>query len=109
VLEGNHEEKAVLLVHGISHSVHSKDRKGRMYFVADVDRTDRFIDKIVPFFCADFSASIEAEKVKQNYRRQMQTTTSLIAAGLDQFRVTIGPDGSFSMNQLPKIQLTPQI
>jgi hypothetical protein len=108
VLEGNHEEKAILLVHGTSHSVHSKDKKGRMYFVADVDRTARFIDRIVPFFSVGLLDPVDAEKVKQNYYRQMQATAGLIAGGLDQFEVTIGVDGSFSMNQLPKQKPAPQ-
>ena len=103
VLKGNHEERAVLLGRGTSHSVHSKDKKGRMYFVADVDRTNMFIDRIVPFFSVGLLYPVNAEKVKQNYHRQMQATSDLIAAGLDQFKVTIRPDGSFSMNQLPRI------
>jgi hypothetical protein len=109
VLEGDHAEKAVLLVHGTSHSVHSRDKKGRMYFVADVDRTDRFIDEIVPFFCDGLLSPISADKVKQNYHRQMQATAGLIAQGLAQFRVTIDDKtGNFSMNQLPNPKPGPQ-
>lgn len=108
VLEGQHEEKAVLLVHGhegdedIAYSVHSKDIKGNMFFVADIDRAIGFIKKITPQFSVGLQKNVDPDDVVINYLKQMQATVGLLAPDLDKFKITVGKDGSFSMNQLPK-------
>lgn len=115
VLEGHHEEKAVLLVYGhpeeeeVAYSIHSKDNKGNMYFVADMDRAIRYIRKITPQFSVGLGISVNIDDVTLNYLKQMQATVTLLASDKDKHKVTIANDRSFSMNQLPKTASNPQV
>lgn len=108
VLEGHHEEKAVLLVYGhpkdedVAYSIHSRDSKGNMYFVADMDRAIKYIKKITPQFSVGLQVPVSVDDVIINYLKQMQATLSLLALDKDKHKVTIANDRSFSMNQLPK-------
>ena len=109
VLDGQHEEKAVLFVHGapdsheIPYSINSKDRKGNMYFVVDMDRINRFIDKIAPAFSAGLLIQVNPEDVKRNYAVQMGTTAKLLNADkLDHYKIALDQRGHFIMEQLPK-------
>jgi len=109
VLKGPHQEKGVLLVRGASdshevrYSVHSKDRKGNMYFVVDEGRIEKFIDRIVSDFSIGLEDLVNAEDVKRNYSLQMQATVKLLGADkLDRHRIAVNEKGHFTMEQLPK-------
>lgn len=111
VLEGKHQEKAVLFVHGgpddtdIHYTLNSMDKSGNMYFVVDMDRINKFIGQVVPLFSEGLVRPVEEKDVKDNFLKQMNATAGLLAADLDKFKVTVKQDGSFSMNQLPRQKL----
>ena len=108
VLEGEHQEKGVLFVHGepddtdIHYTLNSMDKNGNMYFVVDMDRINRFITQVVPLFSDGLLQAVDEKDVKNNFFKQMNATASLLAADLDKFKVIVRQDGGFSMNQLPK-------
>jgi hypothetical protein len=108
VLDGHHEEKAVLLVYGnpqdeeAAYSVHSRDRKGNMYFVADIDRAINLIKKLTPQFSVGLQISVSADDVIINYLKQFDTTVGLIASDKDKHKITVDSNRNFSMEQLPK-------
>src|SRR4030042_5915084 len=108
VLEGEHQEKAVLFVHGgpddadIHYSLNSMDENGNMYFVVDMDRINRFIGEVVPVFSEGLPTPVAENGVKKSFLKQMQATADLLASGLDTFKISIDGKGNFSMNQLPK-------
>jgi hypothetical protein len=110
VLEGEHQEKAVLFVHGVSddtdihYSINSMDTKGNMYFVVDMDRINKFIEQVVPLFSDGLLVPVEEKDVKENFLKQMQATADLLASDLDKFKITIDNTGNFSMNQLPQVK-----
>ena len=110
VLEGPHAEKAVIFVHGesnegpIPYTINSSDAKGNMYFVVDIDRANRFIEKAALHFSEGLVNTVKAEDVKRNFLIQLNATAGLLAGDKDKFKVTVGQDGSFSMHQLPKIE-----
>ena len=115
VLEGSHAEKGVIFVHGeseegsVPYTVNSRDAKGNMYFVVDIDRANRFIDKAAAHFSQGLLTPVNAEDVKRNFLIQLNATTGILAGDKDKYRVTVGQDGSFSMNQLSKTAPNPQI
>jgi hypothetical protein len=108
-LEGDHKEKAVLLVYGSNYeedpkfSVNSSDGEGNMYFVVDMQRTGRFIKKVFPHFSKGLTKYVPSDKVIQTYLDQMGSTASLLASNLDQFKVNISDDGDSSLTQLAKV------
>lgn len=108
VLEGHHEEKAILLVHGhpeedeVAYSVNSRNNKGDMYFVADIDRTIKLIKRLAPKFSSGLLDPVNPDDVVINYLKQMSATASIIAPNLDQHKVVVSSRGYESMSQLPK-------
>lgn len=108
VLEGSHAEKGVLFVHGeseespVPYTVNSRDGKGNMFFVVDIDRANRFIEKAAPYFTKGLLTPVDPEDVKRNFLIQLNATAGLLAGDKDKFKVTIDNTGNFSMNQLPK-------
>lgn len=106
VLEGEHKEEGVLFVHGhdedVSYTVNSKNKKGKMFFVVDKDRTDRYIENITPFMSEGLPSEISADAVKRNYYLQMGTTAQLLKADqLPHYKVVV-KKGHLAMEQLPK-------
>lgn len=106
VLEGEHKEEGVLFVHGAdedtSYTVNSKNKKGKMFFVVDKERIDKYIDRITPFMSEGLSSELNPESVKANYNLQMGTTASLLKADqIPHYRV-VASRGQFVMEQLPK-------
>lgn len=108
ILEGEHQEKAVLFVHGgpddtdIHYSINSMDASGNMYFVVDMDRINKFIGQVVPLFSDGLLVPAKEKDVRENFLKQMQATAGLLASDLDKFKVTIDNTGNFSMTQLPQ-------
>lgn len=106
VLEGEHKEEGVLFVHGIdedaSYTVNSKNKKGKMFFVVDKDRIDRYIDDLTPFMSEEISSEINPESVKSSYNLQMATTANLLKADqIPHYKVVV-KRRHFVMEQLPK-------
>jgi hypothetical protein len=106
VLEGEHKEEGVLFVHGVdedaSYTVNSKNKKGKMFFVVDKDRIDKYIDSITLFMSEGLSSEINPESVKNNYNLQMARTASLLKADqIPHYKVVV-KKGHFAMEQLPK-------
>ncbi len=115
VLEGPHAEKGVIVVAAeseeapVPYTINSRDAKGNMYFVADIDRANRFIDKVVPHFSQGLVKPVSSEDVKRNFLIQLNATVTLLAGDKEKFKVTIGESGEFSMNQLPKLKPSSQV
>jgi hypothetical protein len=108
ILEGHHEEKAVLMVYGhpqdedVAYSIHSRDRKGNMYFVADIDRAINLIKKLTPQFSVGLQVPVSADVVIIDYLKQLEATVDLIASDKDKHRITVDNERNFSMEQLPR-------
>lgn len=110
VLDGPHQEEGVLFVHGapgahdIRYSISSKDRKkGKMYFVVDIDRIDKFIERMAPAFSQGLGEPINPKDVKRNYATHMAATANLLGADkLDHYKISVNDRGNFMMEQLPK-------
>lgn len=108
VLEGTHAEKGVLFIHGeseegpVPYTINSRDAKGNMFFVVDIDRVNRFIEKSTPYFSEGLITPVNPEDVKRNFLIQLNATAGLLAGDKDKFKIIVGENGNFSMNQLPK-------
>lgn len=110
VLDGHHEEEGVLFVHGtpgahdVTYSIASKDRKrGKIYFVVDMDRINGFIEQMVPLFSEGLPKGVNAVDVKRNYETQMGATAKLLGADkLDHYRIAVDEKGHFIMEQISK-------
>jgi len=107
-LKGEHGSDGVLFIHGesavspIPYSVHSQDEERKeKFFVVDIDRAYRFIDKATPHFSVGLQKFVNAEDVKRNFLLQLKTTAGVLAAGLSKYDIVINPQGNFQMEQLP--------
>lgn len=106
ILEGKHEEKGVLIVHGegraVTHSINSRNENG-MYFVVDAARIDTFIDLVTPIFSRGLIDAVGPEDVKASYIKQQNATAQALGADkLPMYRVGINGNGHFMMEQLPR-------
>lgn len=89
VLNGEHKEEAVLLIHGKDHSIKSSDDNG-MYFVVDVDRALDFIGKVAPLLNIN---GLNAQNVKDQWVSQMDKTARVLATGKNMFDVNFDQNG----------------
>lgn len=97
VLEGDHQEKAVLLVHGLDWSVNSQDAEtGEMYFVVDVDRATDLIDKVVDGVGI---SGLTKEEARHQFESQMMATAKVLAHGKDIYGVNFDEDGNFTLKK----------
>lgn len=95
VLDGEHVEQAVLLVHGKDWTINSFDKElDQMYFVVDVDRAKDLIQRVVPGLGID---DLIPEAVEEEFECQMYETASRLAAGKNIFKVEFHPTGSFEL------------
>lgn len=95
ILEGEHKEKAVLMVHGMDWSVNSLDKDtDEMYFVVDKDRSLDLINKVVTGMGIK---ELTFDDVKDQFESQMMATAKVLAAGKDIYGVNFDEDGNFTL------------
>lgn len=107
ILEGNHDEKGVLVVEANgkdqTHSVNSRNKRGDKFYVVEPARIDALIDATAPLFSRGLMVAVDPEDVKAKYKMQQNATSELLGADkLPTFRVGFKPNGDFMMEQLPK-------
>jgi hypothetical protein len=106
VLNGEHLEKAVLLVYAgdadaePKFSVNSSDGMGNMFFIADMDGIKRYMEKFVPRMANELGIEVTPEQVWQSYEEQQNATAGILAGGLDTYRVEIDDLGSATTEKL---------
>lgn len=88
VLEGEHQEKGVLLVYSSDYSVNSFDGEN-MYFVVDVGRIEKLFKDPEAF---------------KTYQDQMGKTAHMLAQGKPMFKVDIDADKKASVSFLKKVE-----
>jgi len=96
VLQGDHEELAVLLVHGgengqrADFSVYSLDKEnGKSFFVIDVEATGEYFKTIVPRMSEKLGVGLSVEDVLSNYYKQLDISAGLLAGHLEKYDVYI--------------------
>jgi hypothetical protein len=97
ILDGEHEERAVLLVYGRDWTVNSFDEElNQMYFVVDIDRAKDLIEQVVPGLGFK-KEGLTVGDVQEQFECQMNETAKRLAAGKNIFKVEFYPTGSFEL------------
>ena len=104
ILDGHHQEQAVLLVYGRDWSVNSFDGEN-MYFVVDIDRSIDLINRVVPALGIE---GLSAEMVKDHFECQMNETASHLAAGKDIFAVRFADNDPKGHFEITHVGIVPQ-
>jgi hypothetical protein len=83
-LVGEHQERGVLVVHGIARTVASFDGNS-MYFAYDPDRDDAFLSELA---AAMAIAGVTADDLRRQSRRQLDAALRRLAPGLPVYDVS---------------------
>jgi hypothetical protein len=96
-LTGDHKEQGILLISSDKFSINSQDDgKNQMYFVVDVDRSNELLARVAEGIEID---EFTAKDLQNEYWKQVNATSTLLAAGLPQYKVSLngaGPQVSFA-------------
>jgi hypothetical protein len=108
-LEGGHNAKGVLMIYGdretgeAKFSVNSKDKDGKLqFFVADVDRTRKLFEEIIPVMFEKLGLSKldgAVDKVWDAYMVQANASLKALAKGLPTYNVYIDSSGKPTIEQ----------
>ncbi len=96
VLNGEHEELAVLYVQSDKYSVDSRDEStGEMFFVVDLQRSKQLIEQIVPLIGIE---GLTADDVWREFVSQMQKTAQQLAGGKEIFELNYNDNSQAEEN-----------
>ena len=109
VLEGDHQEEAVLIVNsdkneeGKRFSINSKDREGKhSFFVSDMNAIKDHFDLVTPRIIEELGLELSADEAMKTYEIQQNESAKRLAfsKGLEAYNVYINSSGEATVKQV---------